>query len=274
VIGPDEYHDHVDNNVYTNRMAQWHLQTAMFLLGWLEERYPEKAHVLRQQLDLNEAVLDHWRDVIEHVIIPHDPATGLMVQFEGFFDLDYVDPADIRATTRSMQVVLGIEGANAAQVIKQADAIMLLCLLRDEYDRKTWQKNWDTYMPITDHQYGSSLGPSFHAWAACEMNRPDEGYEHFMLAARADLYDVRGNAGDGIHAASAGGLWQAAVFGFAGLRMTGDGLAARPRLPGHWRRLRFCVRYCGHIYRVEVTPDGEAHISAANESLENRIAGA
>ena len=70
-----------------------------------------------------------------------------------------------------MQLLLGIEGANASQVIKQADVIMLLCLFRDDYDEKTWQKNWDTYMPITDHQYGSSLGPSFHAWAACEMNQ-------------------------------------------------------------------------------------------------------
>src|SRR5690606_18278762 len=26
VIGPDEYHEHVDNNIYTNRMAQWHLE--------------------------------------------------------------------------------------------------------------------------------------------------------------------------------------------------------------------------------------------------------
>ena len=44
VIGPDEYHDHVDNNVYTNRMAQWHLQTALSMCwtGWTDD-YPDKA---------------------------------------------------------------------------------------------------------------------------------------------------------------------------------------------------------------------------------------
>ena len=263
VIGPDEYHDHVDNNAYTNRMAQWHLQTACDLLDWLDATYPDKAQTLRDQLDLDDARLRHWHDVIDHVIIPYDPETGLIEQFEGFFELKRIDPQVIATTDRSMHVVLGIEGANESQVIKQADVIMLLCLLRDEYDAQTWTTNWDTYMPITDHRYGSSLGPSFHAWAACEMGKPDEGYEHFMLAARADLYDVRGNTDDGIHAASAGGLWQAVVFGFVGLRLAADGLTLNPHLPAHWQRLSFCVRYRGELYTVEVTQGGETRITPA-----------
>lgn len=260
VIGPDEYHDHVDNNVYTNRMAQWHLQTALDLLVWLDGVDRAQAGALRDKLDLTPARLRHWQDVIEHVVIHHDPDTGLLLQFEGFFDLKPIDPDVIASADRSMQVVLGIEGANASQVIKQADVIMLLCLLRDEYDARTWQANWDTYMPITDHRYGSSLGPSFHAWAACEMDRPDEGYDHFMLAARADLHDVRGNADDGIHGASAGGLWQAIVFGFAGLRLTGDGITVQPRLPSHWQRLRFSVRCHDELVRVDITQGGAVQL--------------
>ncbi len=261
VIGPDEYHDHVDNNAYTNRMAQWHLQTALDVLEWLRAHHPQRYQALRAQLDLSDARLAHWRDVIAHMFIPRDPATGLIEQFEGFFSLEPVDPAVIAAADRSMQVILGIEGANRSQVIKQPDVIMLLCLLRDEVDARTWQINWDTYVPLTDHRYGSSLGPSFHAWAACELGRPDEGYDYFMLAARADLHDVRGNADDGIHAASAGGLWQAVVFGFAGLRLGQDGLTLTPRLPAHWRRLSFRIRYRGESYRIDIRQGGEARIS-------------
>ena len=51
----------------------------------------------------------------------------------------------------------------------------------------------------------------------------EDELEEALLAARADLRNPRGNAGDGIHAASTGGVWQAAVFGFAGLRHTADG---------------------------------------------------
>ena len=195
------------------------------------------------------------------MFIPRDPATGLLEQFEGFFDLEPVDPQVIASTDRSMQLVLGIEGANRSQVIKQPDVLMLLCLLREEVDQRTWQVNWDAYAPLTDHCYGSSLGPSFHAWAACELARPDEGYDYFMLAARADLHDVRGNADDGIHAASAGGLWQAAVFGFAGL-LLGDGEPdIATRLPAHWQRLSFRIRYRGESYRIDIRQGGEADIS-------------
>lgn len=261
VIGPDEYHDHVDNNAFTNRMAQWHLQTAFEVLDWLDAHHPARAQELRHALDLSEERLAHWRDVIENVILLHDPATGLFDQFEGFFDLKPIAPETIRQSDRSMQLVLGIEGANETQILKQADVIMLLCLLREEFDRRTWQVNWDTYMPITDHQYGSSLGPSFHAWAACEIGRPDEAYEHFMLAARADLRDIRGNAGDGIHAASAGGLWQAIVFGFAGLRLTADGPTIRPQLPSSWQHLRFLIRFRGNKYVVDVQRGGETSIT-------------
>jgi kojibiose phosphorylase len=111
-------------------------------------------------------------------------------------------------------------------------------------------------MPLTDHTYGSSLGPSFHAWAAAEMDRPQEAYEHFMLAARADLRDVRGNAGEGIHAASAGGVWQAAVFGFGGLRLEEGRLRVRPRLPDQWQRLQFTVTHRGRAYAIDIRKTG------------------
>lgn len=252
VIGPDEYHDHVDNNAYTNRMVQWHLRTAQQVLAWLRDHYPQQAHALSARLELTDEELARWQEVAENVIILHDEESGLITQFEGFFDLKEVDWERYADRTQSMQVLLGIDGANAHQVLKQADVLMLLCLLRDEYDEKTWRANWDAYMPLTDHRYGSSLGPSIHAWAACEMDRPEEAYEHFMLAARADLRDVRGNAGDGIHAASAGGVWQAAVFGFAGLRLAGDGYEVTPTLPNHWRRLAFSFYLRGERHSVDI----------------------
>jgi kojibiose phosphorylase len=239
VIGPDEYHEHVDNNAYTNYIVRWHLQTAVATLNWLQQHHPPQAQRLIHGLNLNPACLDQWHTIIKHIIIP-STEVGLFTQFDGFFDLQSVNWPQFEERTKSMQELLGIEGANQHQVIKQADVIMLLCLFRDHFDHHAWQINWDTYMPLTDHTYGSSLGPSFHAWAACEMNQPQEAYEHFMLAARADLRNVRGNASDGIHAASAGGLWQALVFGFAGLRLNDEGnYTISPHLPQHWQRLAF-----------------------------------
>ncbi len=252
VIGPDEYHDHVDNNSFTNFMCRWHLQTALEIHDWLAANHPAAAVDLRHRLRLTDEDFARWKDVIRGIRLLYNPDTGLIDQFEGFFDRATVDPELFRTADRSLQVIFGIEGANERQAIKQADVIMLLCLFRDEVDQKTWQINWDTYMPITDHRYGSSLGPSFHAWAACEVGRPAEAYAHFMLAARADLRNPRGNAEDGIHAASTGGVWQAAAFGFAGLRHTDDGHSVRPRLPRHWRRLAFNYRYHDQLFVVDI----------------------
>jgi beta-phosphoglucomutase len=252
VIGPDEYHDHVDNNAFTNRMIQWHLEKALEVLAWLRDRHPGKAAELERQFDLRPERVRNWANILACMLVPHDPESGLIEQFEGFFDLEDVDLEDYEPRTRSMQVILGIEGANKRQVLKQADVLMLLYLLRDEYDDETLQVNWDYYNPRTDHTYGSSLGPAIHAILACELGKPQAAYEHFLRAALVDLENTRGNVADGIHAASAGGLWQTLVFGFGGLRFTGDGPVASPHLPPHWTRLRFRVQYRGEWYDFDL----------------------
>jgi beta-phosphoglucomutase len=255
VIGPDEYHDHVDNNAFTNRMVTWHLTRAREILSWLQKRSPEDADKLRAQLDLTEDRLQRWQAIVDGLVVLEDAETGLIEQFEGFFRRKEVDWANYDDRTRSMQAILGIEGANEHQVLKQPDVILLLTLLQDEYGEEAWRANWDYYVPRTDHTYGSSLGPAIHAWAACLMGLPDEAYEHFMRAARADIADIRGNAGEGIHAASAGGIWQAAVFGFGGLRIQGDSYTTNPCLPAHWQRLAFNFYLRGERHEVDIRSD-------------------
>jgi len=255
VIGPDEYHEHVDNNVYTNRMAQWHLETAIKSIEWLSDKFPKDAEKIIAELDLTPEKLDQWRHISNNIVILQDPKSGLFEQFEGFFKLKDLEWANFGNRTKSLQELLGIEGANKHQVIKQADVIMMLCLFKHEYDSKTWKANWDYYNPRTDHTYGSSLGPAIQAWAACEMGQPDLAYEHFLRSAMADLENVRGNAEDGIHAASAGGLWQAITFGFAGLNFNGKSPTINSRIPSHWERLKFSIEYRGKRYSIEIQPD-------------------
>ncbi len=238
VIGPDEYHEHVDNNFFTNRMAQWNLQTALDVLDWLKIHAPAKAGDLVDRLDLNETRLGRWREVIDKIYLPLGK-NGLIEQFEGYYQRKDVDLEALEPRDRSAQTIFGIEGCNETQVLKQPDVLMLFYLLNSIYSNGIVRANYDYYTPRTDHTYGSSLGPAIQAIMACEVGQPDEAYEHFIRAGRADLRDVRGNAGDGIHAASAGGMWQAVVFGFAGLRVSPDGWTINTRLPKHWKRVAF-----------------------------------
>ena len=100
---------------------------------------------------------------------------------------------------------------------------------------------------------------------------PEHAYEHFMRAALVDLEDVRGNAVDGIHAASAGAVWQALVFGFGGVRFANTSPIAHPRLPSHWRRLKFRLQHRGQWYEFDLKPRSESH-SASLRGLESHSA--
>lgn len=250
VIGPDEYHDHVNNNAYTNLLAKWNIETALETLAWLEQTAPQRAAELTHAHDLTPARLAHWRKVAAKMIV-NTRDNGLIEQFDDYLALKDVNLTDYEPRTKSMHEIFGIEAANHYQVIKQPDVLMALYLLTERFTPEQVRTNYDYYTPRTDHTYGSSLGPSMQAIVACQMGDVDSAYEHFIRAARADLRDVRGNAGDGIHAASAGGTWQAVVFGFGGLRVHPDGRwETHPRLPQHWKRLTFRLTLRGEEHEI------------------------
>ena len=250
-IGPDEYHENIDNSVFTNRLVQWHLSQALDVLAWLETKAPADAQRLRGALDLTEARLEIWRDIIAHMHIPFDEERGAHEQFDGFFDLEYVPVSKYQPRVGGIWGLLGHERVLRSQVIKQADVVMLMALLGDEAgSREVMLNNFNTYYPRTDH--GSSLSPAIHAWVAARLGLDDIAYEMFEKAAAIDLEDRQGNVADGIHAASCGGLWQAVVFGFCGLHLTDAGPAVDPKLPAHWRRVSFSVTYRGEAHHFDV----------------------
>lgn len=255
VVGPDEYHDRIDNNAYTNYLAVWQIKQAVEVVAWLEAHPDPYAKELLSRLQLTKKVLAEWLAKTEKVYLPSDPKTGLIEQFDGYFKLEDVRFKDYPGRTESMQSILGIEGVAQTKILKQPDVVMLMSLLPDLFDRKTIETNYDYYTPRTDLEYGSSLGPSIQTIMAVKRGDMHNAYENFMRAGRADLKDVRGNASDGIHGASAGGMWQAAVFGFGGLQFADGGWKVEPKLPAHWTRLEFRFSWKGEQQIVDIKND-------------------
>jgi kojibiose phosphorylase len=270
VIGPDENHDRVDNNFFTNLMTQWHLRSAKQLWEWLCQAYPEKSAQLSIKLNLETERFDKWAFIADKLYVNQNLKTGLIEQCEGFFQLEDVNLADYEPRTKSMQALLGIEATNQKQILKQPDVLMLMYILRDRYDLKTLHTNWNYYSPRTDHTYGSSLGPAIHAILACDLNQTAEAYTHFTRAALVDLEDVRRNAHEGIHAASAGGVWQAVIFGFGGVRITPVGPVACPNLPSGWTRLKFRLQWRDRWYDFDLTPNQEEDVERLRHVDTNR----
>lgn len=252
VIGPDEYHEHVDDNAFTNAMARWNIRAGLDVLTWLRAERPERAAELTNNLALTPDRLADWQVVADSIVVESLP-DGLIPQFRGFFDLVDLDLEDFEPRSRSMYEVLGIERTNECQAIKQPDVLMLTLMLEDEFTDEQRHANYAYYTPRTDHVYGSSLGPAMQAIIAARAGLAEDALEHFNRAALGDLVDVRGNADDGIHGASCGGVWQAVTFGFAGLKVSADGSwTTHPALPAHWERLSFNITLRGERHRVVV----------------------
>jgi kojibiose phosphorylase len=257
VIGADEYHELVNNNAFTNRMVQWNLEKALLVYEWLCQNHLDRAQEIEKKLQLTPARISRWQDIIQNIWIPYDSSTGLIDQFDGFFDLKDINLADYEPRDRSMQKVLGIEEGNTYQVLKQPDVLMLLYLMRQSqefpYAYDVLEKNWDYYAPRTDITYGSSLGPAIHAILASDLGKAVEAYQEFMQAAMVDIDDVRGNADEGIHGANAGGIWQAVVLGFGGVKLTENGPVAKPHLPPGWQRLKFKLHWRGQWHDFDLS---------------------
>jgi len=249
-IGPDEYHENIDNSVFVNRMVVWHLQEALHVLAWLQAYDPAKAADLVARLELTPDELARWRDVIARMFIPFDTVRGVHVEFDGFFDLEYVDVPAYEPRAATLQWVYGLEATGRTQIIKQADVVMLMALLGESLaPREVLLNNWNTYYPRCDH--GSSLSAATHAWVAARLGLLDEALALFDMAAGTDLEDNRGNVHDGVHGATCGGLWQAVVLGFAGLHLDAQGRpAASPALPPGWKSLRLRFHHRGQWYEL------------------------
>ena len=246
VIGPDEYHEGVDDDVFTNVLARWNLRAADALC----DRFPAVA----ARLDVEPGEREQWGAVAAGLVELFDPDTRLYEQCEGFFSLDDERAVDIAPRPFTGELVLGVERLRRTQVVKQADVLLLGVLLPDEVRPDVQEANYRYYEPRTSH--GSSLSPAMHALVAARVGDLDDAVAYFHLAGGVDLDNRMGNAADGVHIATMGGLWQAAVFGFGGVRADGDAVRIDPRLPPVWDGLTFPVHWRGTRISVDVRSDG------------------
>jgi trehalose/maltose hydrolase-like predicted phosphorylase len=254
IIGPDEYHEHVDDNAYTNILAGWNIERGLEIWEMLGARWPQDAERLKAKLELTEAEMEEWRKVATGLKVLFDPKTNLFEQFEGFFGLEYVDLAAFKGRTVPMDVILGRERTQASQVVKQADVVALLGLLPRDFSPEVHVANFEYYELRCGH--GSSLSRGMHALVAARLGRLEMAMRHFRETAATDLTDTAMGSAGGIHIASMGALWQAAVFGFAGLTLREDGLEFDPHLPPEWGSLSFRVQWRGRKLKVRLDPEG------------------
>jgi trehalose/maltose hydrolase-like predicted phosphorylase len=269
VIGPDEYHDDVDDNVYTNLIAAWNLRRGVETAQVLQQRWPDRWRELSLSLHLSNDELRTWLKLAESMFVTFDPQTLLFEQFSGYFKKEPIDLKSYEPRSAAMDMILGHEGIQKTNVVKQADVLMATYLLWEELPADVRVANFRYYEPRTGH--GSSLSPSIHALLAARLGEMALAQQYLKQAAEIDLGNNMGNAAGGVHAAAVGGLWQAIVFGFAGLQMSSDGLTFSPMLLPQWRRLAFPVEWRKRKLRVCIEPNAMRVKVQGSEPLKLRF---
>jgi trehalose/maltose hydrolase-like predicted phosphorylase/phosphoglycolate phosphatase-like HAD superfamily hydrolase len=238
VIGPDEYHEPVDDNAFTNVMARWNLRRA--------------AGVARGRVAEGER--RRWLELAETIVDGYDPQRRLYEQFAGFHRLEPLIIADISPRRPiAADLLLGHDRVAAAQVLKQADVMMLHHLVPDDVAPNSLEPNLSYYEPRTAH--GSSLSPAIHAALFARAGRMGPALEALRLSARIDVDDLTGTTAGGLHLATMGGVWQALVFGFAGVRASSGELVVDPHLPDAWDALEVRLQFRGHAVRIRIEHD-------------------
>jgi trehalose/maltose hydrolase-like predicted phosphorylase len=271
VIGPDEYHEDVDDNAFTNVMARWNIARALETMDLLRARWPDRAAALREKLALADDELADWRDAIARIVIGLDPATGVYEQFAGFHTLEPLELAAYADRTVPIDVVIGRELTQRSQVVKQADVVALIALLPEEFPGVMAETNFRHYEPRCAH--GSSLSAGMHARVAARLGDTAMALRYLREAAALDL-DLDPNSAGGVRIAALGAVWQAVMLGFAGLDLMSDTLGLDPRLPPQWRSLSFRVCWRGRSVAIRIAGKTVQATLVEGEAMELRIAAA
>jgi len=268
VTGPDEYTALVNNNCYTNLMAQAHLRYAAALAGELAVGAPDGYERLAGRIGLADGEVAEWRRAADRMRIPRDAGLGIHTQDDSFLARAAWDFAGTPASKYPLLLHYHPLVIYRHQVLKQPDVVLAQVLLGSQFSRAEKKRNFDYYDPLTTGD--SSLSPCIQSVAAAELGYADRAYAYFMRTARMDLDDVNGNVSHGVHAAAMAGSWVSLVYGFGGLRDDDGRISFAPRLPVAWSRLCFRLLFGDALLQVTLTGHAATYELLAGDALEVR----
>jgi len=251
VIGPDEFHVNVDDNAYTNVLAGFNLANAV---RFYRQNKRESRRVFRKlikKINLSEKEVRDWEKIAGSIAISRDEKNNVIESFCGYFQKKYVPIKNLDHNFMPLlPKTVNLKDIGQTQFVKQADVVMLLHLFPEDYSFEEKRDNFLYYNKRTLHE--SSLSPSIYAAVGWDTGNYHKAMHYFHYALYTDLKNYCGNTQEGIHAACLGGIWQAVIYGFAGVRATGDVISFNPHLPSEIESMKFKLRYRGGFFSISL----------------------
>ena len=277
VIGPDEYKEHVENNAYTNYMAHENMRLAAQVIACIRDEkkdiYGKMQKLMQEEGTSLEQLEEELKDKMKKLYLPQpDEKTGIIPQFDGYFDLKEIDLSVYKNASVVGTVFHDYSGEDVQgmQAGKQADIVELLYQMEDITTPDNKAKNYVYYEARTLHD--SSLSKAIHSITACDLGMEKEAYDMFMSAALTDLGQEMKSSDAGIHSANMGGVWQDVVMGFGGIRIRDGHLRIAPNCPKQWEKFTYPLYWKGNELHITVCKDGVEVINEG-EDFEAEIMG-
>jgi len=250
VTGPDEYNTVVNNNTFTNLMARENLWFAAQTVRRLKNEYPVLFLELTDKTGLKDLEIEAWQAAADRMFVPYDRQLGIHLQDDSFldkevWDFDNTPPEKYPLLLHYHPLVI-----YRYRVIKQADVVLAMFLLGDEFNVEQKRQNFDYYDPLTTGD--SSLSVGIQSIIAFEVGYYQKAVEYARYAVLMDLADIGGNVRDGCHIASMGATWMVLVNGFAGMRDYGGNLTFRPQRLHGIEQVKFPLRVRDHRLEVDI----------------------
>lgn len=250
VTGPDEYTTVVNDNLFTNVMARFNLRQSARAVRGLRAARPDDHARLVARLGVTEAEVLEWEKAAESIAIPYDESLGIHPQDSAFHDREVWDLPKTPPEMRPLLLHYHPLVIYRFQVLKQADVVLATFLQGKHFTPEQKRADFEYYDPITTGD--SSLSAVVQSIMAAEVGYHELALRYFHASLYVDLADLHDNTVDGVHVASAGGVWAALVHGFGGMR-DDDEITFDPRLPEAWSALTFRLTVRGTRLRVKVT---------------------
>ncbi|MBO6881075.1 glycoside hydrolase family 65 protein [Winogradskyella sp.] len=256
VTGPNEYENNVNNNWYTNYIAQWCINYAVENINRVASEYDTDYTRIMNKVKLSKAEIKEWQEVADNMYFPYSEQHNVYLQQDGFLDKELMTVADIDKSHRPINQKWSWDRILRSPYIKQADTLQGFYFFEDQFSTEELERHFDFYEPFTVHE--SSLSPCVHSIQAAKLDRMEQAYTFYLRTSRLDLDDYNHEVHEGLHITSMAGTWMSIVEGFGGMRIKNDMLSFEPKIPEQWEGYSFKVNFRNRILKVIVN-QGKTH---------------
>nr|WP_321221866.1 glycoside hydrolase family 65 protein [uncultured Psychroserpens sp.] len=271
VTGPNEYENNVNNNWYTNYIAQWCINYALENIEKVKEGYNDDYNRIKGKTNISDNELDLWKKVADDMYFPFSEEKNIYLQQDGFLDKELISVADLPHTERPINQKWSWDRILRSPYIKQADTLQGMYFFEDHFSTEELERHFDFYEPFTVHE--SSLSPCVHSIQAAKLDRMEQAYEFYLRTSRLDLDDYNKEVEEGLHITSMAGTWMSIVEGFGGMRVKNDMLSFEPKIPNEWKSYSFKINFRNQILKINVTQTGTKFQLDGDEQIDILVKG-